>query len=357
MSFKSSFRIIGLMSGTSLDGLDVVDIVLSRVDSGCWNFSIQGSRHFSYTQEWQTKLQNAMQLSGQELCALSHQIGVFFGSCVNLYCSEKKLDKRLIDAVASHGHTVFHQPHQGITLQIGNGPEISILTGLLSVVDFRVKDVLLGGNGAPLVPIGDQFLFMERAQSFLNLGGFSNISFRHNGQVVAFDICPVNVVLNKVAQHFGKTFDFQGVLGRSGSVNTDLLQKLDGLSYYQQTFPKSLGVEWVAEHIDPLVTCDAVFMRTFYEHIARQISDVLNDNQLKSVFVTGGGAKNLFLLERISHFFAGELIVPNTEIIDFKEAIVFALLGALRLNNETNVLASVTGAQRDSCSGVIHTPL
>jgi anhydro-N-acetylmuramic acid kinase len=287
MSFKSSFRIIGLMSGTSLDGLDLVDVVLHRTCAQTWKFELKGFTVVEYTENFQRKLQSAPTLSALSLQQLSHELGCYFAECVNNYLNENKISATTIDAISSHGHTVFHQPQLGYTLQIANGPELAVRTGITTVCDFRTKDVALGGNGAPLVPIGDHLLFSEYASSFLNLGGFSNISFRNaNEDITAFDICPVNVVLNKIAHSFDLPYDHNGDLGKTGTINPLLLDQLNQLDYYQMDPPKSLGIEWVEKLIDPLLTCDVDFLRTFYEHIAIQIAQVLNQHQLSSVLVT-----------------------------------------------------------------------
>jgi anhydro-N-acetylmuramic acid kinase len=358
MSFTSSFRIIGLMSGTSLDGLDLVDVVLHRVNAKSWEFELKGFTLLAYTETMQRQLKSAPVMSALDLQQFSHKLGCYFADCVNNYLNDNKISATEIDAISSHGHTVFHQPQLGFTLQIANGPEIAVRTGIKTVCDFRTKDLALGGNGAPLVPIGDHLLFNDYACSFLNLGGFSNISFRNGREeIIAFDICPVNVVLNKIAQAYNLPYDDNGALGKTGAIQPLLLDRLNKLDYYEQEFPKSLGIEWVEQNIFPFLTTDVDFLRTFYEHIAIQIAQVLNQHELGSVLVTGGGARNSFLIELLQQHYPGQVIIPEGTITELKEAIVFALLGALRLNNEENVLASVTGARTNSCSGVIHTPL
>jgi anhydro-N-acetylmuramic acid kinase len=352
----SSFRILGLMSGTSLDGLDIVDVLLKKETSNKWSCDILHSKTVSYPNDLFSRLSSVVTSSALELALLNHDLGVYFGECVIHFMNEFQIDFMSIHAISSHGHTVFHQPEKGLTVQIGNGPELALTTGIKTVCDFRVQDVLLGGNGAPLVPVGDQLLFSSKAESFLNLGGFSNISFSKNGSVKAFDICPVNVVLNKLSELVGKSYDAFGKMGRSGQIDLTILEELNNLSYYKQPAPKSLGVEWVSKNIAPIIKNDDGLMTTFYEHVAIQLAAVLRENELKSVLVTGGGAKNTFLIERLKHHYSGEIIIPDEELIDFKEAVVFALLGALRLSNEVNVWCSVTGARKDSISGVIHNP-
>ena len=352
----SSYRILGLMSGTSLDGLDIADVLLTKDNSLIWKYQLLNAKTISYPPALIERLANAVNYSALEITQLSHDLGLYFGLKVNDFIQEYGINKSDIDAISSHGHTVFHQPKNGITLQIGNGPELALATGIKTICDFRVRDVLLGGNGAPLVPVGDQLLFSSEAESFLNLGGFSNISFSKNDVVCAFDICPVNVVLNKLSEQVGKKYDAFGALGRIGEIDLKALEELNNLPFYKEKAPKSLGVEWVSEFIHPILKDDLSLITTYYEHIAIQISTILNEHNLNSVFITGGGAKNSFLIERIKLHYKGKIIIPNEMIIDFKEAIVFSLLGALRLSNEINVWCAVTGARKDSVSGVIHNP-
>lgn len=352
------FRIIGLMSGTSLDGLDIADVEFFQSKNESWSFKLVHSETVDYTAEFKEKLRKAPFLSGEELGILSVELGRYYGQEVLSFLEKYGIDKAIISAVASHGQTIFHQPDKGFTLQIGNGPELSAITGLKSVVDFRTQDVALGGNGAPLVSVADDYLFSNLADSFLNIGGFANVSFKKKDWL-SFDICPANIVLNEIMQHFNQPFDLNGDKGRSAEVNKGLLEELDALDYYSQDGPKSLGWEWVENEVLPTLKKEddeLTKLGTFYSHIAYQIARSLEKNNLKSVFVTGGGAKNSFLIELIKQQFKGEVIIPEKDIIDFKEAIAFAFLGVLRLNNVINVYASVTGARKNSCSGVFFTP-
>lgn len=216
---------------------------------------------------------------------------------------------------------------------------------------------MFGGQGAPLVPIGDFYLFGEQADGFINLGGFANISFKSNNEIIAFDICPANLPLNKLARNKGFEYDKNGDLARKGELNFFLLDLLNSLDYYEQASPKSLGVEWLEQYFYPLLKFDKDIennMATVVEHVAIQLSNVCNSNQLKKVMITGGGAKNSFLIERFKKYFEGEVIQVSEEVIEFKEALIFGLLGALRLNNEVNCLKSVTGALKNVSGGVIH---
>jgi anhydro-N-acetylmuramic acid kinase len=261
-----------------------------------------------------------------------------------------------IDFVASHGHTIHHQPDKGITVQIGGGGKMADALKIPVVNDFRTQDVALGGQGAPLVPIGDELLFNE-FEACLNLGGFANVSFGRNEKRVAFDIGPANIVLNHICQYLNLAYDEDGRIAKTGEVDTDLLSVLNNLPYYELPIPKSLGIEWVENEVMPLMDARTDYenlLRTFVEHIAYQIGEVMNANQLKNVYVTGGGVFNAFLMERIRVFAHSEIVVPNAAIVNYKEALVFAFLGVLKWRGEINVLKSVTGAKKDHCSGQIH---
>lgn len=359
MTYMNSLRIIGLMSGTSLDGIDLADIVFTR-KSDKWSFEVIRTQSYSFSDELLAKLAKADQVSAPKLFELDVELSLFYGTLVLDYLKKNNIDKSEIDAVASHGQTIFHQPHKGFTVQIGNRPQAAIKCGIKWICDFRIEDVALGGNGAPLVPIGDFNLFNDRAEAFLNLGGFSNISFKKNNTITAYDISPANIVLNKICQEIsGKTFDENGDLGKKGKVNKVLLKKLNDIKFYNQNPPKSLGTEWLKDHFYPILkdfSFDVDLLRTVYEHIAIQIAKNLDEAAISTVMVSGGGVRNKFLLSSIEKHYAGKVIIPSDEIIDFKEAIIFAFLGALRLRGESNVLAEYTGAQRDSSSGVVYLP-
>lgn len=356
MELQARYTMIGLMSGTSLDGLDIVNVLFKKFD-GAWEFTVLHAETIAYPVALKNKLKDCTRLSGLALKELDVELGVFFGESVQNFMKRYKIDVSEVTAVSNHGHTVFHEPQKGITLQIGNGPQGAVVTELPWVCDFRTQDVARKGNGAPLVPVGDALLFSSEAESFLNLGGFSNISFKKEGKWFAYDICPANLIFNYFAQHFKREFDFGGVLANGGVLNKALFEKLNDMPYYQMKGPKSLGVEWLSTDFMPIiqqypVNNDTIF--TVYHHVAFQLVRVLNKSFLASVFVTGGGAKNAFLIQLLESYYNGEVIVPDERIVDFKEAIVFAFLGLLRIREEKNVLASVTGASKDSFGGYIH---
>ncbi|WP_449388102.1 anhydro-N-acetylmuramic acid kinase [Chryseobacterium lineare] len=344
------FHAIGLMSGTSLDGLDICFAKFEKKDS--WKFEIIKAETLLYSAKWEEKLRNSIYLSAEELLELNSEYGFYLGKAVENFIEKNQLEN--VDLIASHGHTVFHQPQKKFTLQIGDGRAIKLETNLPVIFDFRSQDVLMGGNGAPLVPIGDELLFSQY-DACLNLGGFSNISLKINDQRIAFDIAPVNIVLNKLAQKFNKNFDENGDLAKKGEINEELLLRLNSLDFYKQPHPKSLGIEWCNENIFQLFknigTID--LLATFTEHISHQISKVFNEYQLSNILFTGGGTYNQYLIEKIKAKTNAKIIIPEKEIIDYKEALIFAFMGILRMNNKINVLASSTGSSCDHSSGII----
>lgn len=346
------FRAIGLMSGTSLDGLDICCVVFEKTGSGNWNFEIEQAQTLSYPQFWENQLRESINLSSENLLSLNSEYGFYLGEKVKEFIAEFSLKN--IDVIASHGHTVFHQPQKKFTLQIGDGRAIKILNQIPVVYDFRSQDVLMDGNGAPLVPIGDELLFTD-FDSCLNLGGFSNISFKKNSKRIAFDICPVNIVLNEFALALGKNYDENGDLARNGTIDPEILSALNSLKFYQDNPAKSLGIEWIHQNVSPLLQNETPqnILATVTEHAAIQIAEILNQNQLKNVLVTGGGAYNAFLIERLKTKTNTEIVIPDSKIIDFKEALIFAFMGVLRITGENNVLSSATGSFQDHSTGII----
>lgn len=350
--FKENYNVIGVMSGTSLDGVDLAYIKFNH--SGRWTFEIFQSETVSYSEEWFNKLKNAIHFNPSELVELNHSYTQLLASIIFDFISKHNLIE--IDAVCSHGHTILHQPQNRFTLQIGNLPMIRDLVNQTIVCDFRLQDVQLGGQGAPLVPIGDELLFSEYDYC-LNLGGFSNVSFNENGNRIAFDISPVNTVLNFYANELGFPYDDSGNIAKSGNMNLDLLQQLNNLEFYTLPYPKSLGIEFVNAEIFPLMHSYEIDVKdklcTFVEHIAIQIVKICNKPNAK-LFVTGGGAYNRFLIERLCNYLPStEVIIPDDKTIQFKEALIFGFLGVLKLRNEINVMSSVTGASNNHSSGVV----
>lgn len=349
-----NYNVIGVMSGTSLDGIDLAHIQF-KIEDKKWSFEIIESETIGYSLDWINSLKVAVNFSINELDDLNQKYTQLLAEIISDFI--KKYNIENIDAVCSHGHTILHQPQKGFTLQIGNLPEISSLIHQTVVCDFRVQDVQLGGQGAPLVPIGDRILFPEYDYC-MNLGGFSNVSFEENGKRIAFDISPVNTVLNFYANQLGLDYDDKGSISRTGICNENLLNELNNLDFYQQKHPKSLGYEFVKETVLPIIESYKITvidkLRTFSEHVALQIASALPTKE-GNLLMTGGGAYNDFLIERIQSYLPEmEIIIPEKKILEFKEALIFALLGVLKLRGEINVLSSVTGAKIDHSTGNIY---
>ena len=342
---------IGLMSGTSLDG---VDVAFCRFYDNPLKYEIISTHTFPYPCGLRTKLEEATKLSGSELNMLHIELGQLYGELVRVFIQSFSIKK--VDLIASHGHTVFHEPEKKNTLQIGHPAYIAITSGILTIADFRSTDVFLGGQGAPLVPMGDRTLFSEY-KNRLNLGGFANISYEKENTTIAFDICPANIPLNLIADEMGYSYDAEGLLAASGKTNPILLEELNSLKYYDGTPPKSLGREWFNKQFWTLIqkskSSNIDKLRTITEHIAQQTSiSFINGN----VLITGGGTHNTFLLDRIKDLSNNQIIIPDKILVDYKEALIFAYLGYLRLNKQSNTLPSVTGAIKTHSSGGIYLP-
>jgi len=349
---KSQYKVIGVMSGTSLDGIDLVYATFSF--DTIWNFQILYADTIAYNEYWNSTLKDLVVLSKIELRQIDEDYTKYLASKIKDFILRHHIKE--IDAICTHGHTALHQPHKKMTFQIGNLPILASLLKQTIVCDFRVQDVELGGQGAPLVPIGDALLFSQY-EFCLNLGGFANISYEIDNQIIAYDICPVNIVLNYYVRQLGYDFDDGGRIALTGKINNDLLEQLNNLDFYKKSFPKSLGLEWVKSVIIPLIDSFNLdvkdMLRTFIEHIALQISKEINTRNQVSALVTGGGVYNDFLMERIKTLSNNTVIIPTKEIIEFKEALIFGFLGVLKLRGENNCLHSVTGALHDHSSGNI----
>ncbi|HCQ29450.1 MAG TPA: anhydro-N-acetylmuramic acid kinase [Flavobacteriales bacterium] len=350
---SKTYNIIGIMSGTSLDGVDLLWAEF-RVNNEDIKYSIKKTRTVHYDKCWLNKLQLAPSLNPMDFLNLHNEYGRYLGNLVNNFIG--KDEKQKIDFIASHGHTIFHQPEKKLTFQLGNGNSIAAQTCISTIWDFRAMDVALGGQGAPLVPIGDHLLFGDYDYC-LNLGGFSNISYANeNNRRIAFDICPVNIALNYFAQQINLPYDKNGRIAKTGRVNNELLNKLNQLPFYQWQPPKSLGREWFEKEFLPVVENLNLpledILATITEHIAQQIGKLLSKKDTKTL-VTGGGAFNAYLIEKIKNYSGSKIIIPEKEIIEYKEALIFALLGVLFIAKQNNCLQSVTGAGRDNIGGCL----
>lgn len=344
-------RIIGLMSGTSLDGLDMCYTEFNFED-GKWSYTILKAEAEEYPAEIKEKLASAQNMSALEYALFNSDYGLYLGSRVKCFIDKYHLKP---DYIASHGHTIFHQPAKRFTAQIGSGAGIAAESGVDTICDFRTTDVALWGQGAPLVPIGDRNLFSEFSYC-LNMGGFSNISFNRGEKRIAYDISPVNYVLNHYTRAIGLEYDKDGEIARRGEVEKNLLQALNNLDFYTKSGPKSLGREWVEEVVIPLIDSYALTLEdnlaTFCEHVAAQIGSHIEGGK---VLLTGGGAFNKYLVERMSaNAPQCEYFVPDSMTVNFKEALIFAFLGALYVHDMPNCLSSVTGAKYDNIGGALY---
>lgn len=353
------YYVIGLMSGTSLDGVDLAYIEFSYADDAGWNFNLLNSMSIPYSDTWKKKLNDAINYDALQLSLLDLELGEYFAELINSFKHQFNIDR--LDFIASHGHTIFHQPEKKLSLQIGAGQIIAANTKSKVYCDFRKQDLAMGGQGAPLVPIGDRLLFSDYTFC-LNIGGIANISFEYEDERIAYDICPANIVLNFYANKLGFDFDDNGMISSKGSIHLQLLEDLNSLEYYELPAPKSLGKEWVVDKVIPLIESYSISiedkLKTFTEHAAMQIAGNIKnataDEQNSSIFITGGGTLNSYLISRIGFYSNAKIIIPSHPIIEFKEAIIFGFLGVLKERNENNCLSSVTGANRDHSSGVIY---
>ncbi len=357
------YRAIGIMSGSSLDGLDIAFTEFHE-DAGKWNYEILQADCYSYPEEWTRKLKSATSLSALDYQLLHVDYGHYIGQQVNEFIKKNNLQFQ-VALIASHGHTTFHIPKKRMTAQLGDGAAIAAETGLPVVSDLRALDVALGGQGAPIVPIGEKLL-LGNYNFFLNLGGIANIS-QNAEKYIAFDVCPANRVLNMLVNKSGKEYDEGGQIAATGNIDIKLLEKLNDLEYYKQSYPKSLANDYGTDIIYPLIENTGLeipdALKTYVEHIAMQtkkaIVDLMNRQTAinnKQLLATGGGAFNTFLIKRLNEMLKEnnvELIVPDKKLVNYKEALIMAFIGVLRWRQEYNALASVTGAARNSIGGAL----
>ncbi len=351
----TTYTALGMMSGSSLDGLDLAYCEFTE-ENGRWRYRITKSETLSYPEEWKMLLQESFYATGDKLTENDVAYGKYLGEITNNFLKKHQLKP---DVVALHGHTVFHQPKRGFSLQLGSGQAIAIATGIEAVSDFRSKDILLGGQGAPLVPIGDKLLFADYDYC-VNFGGIANISFEEDGQRKGFDVCAANQLLNHLSRQMGKPYDKNGETAALGKLDKLLFDQLNKVDFCRQSYPKSLSNEQVKALFVPLLEDSSAPLEdklyTTVKHIAFQVARAADSSSAKKMLLTGGGARNGFLVEAIRQECPQQVFVPDTQIIDFKEALIFAFMGILRKTGRVNCLASATGAQRDSSTGVIYLP-
>ena len=351
---KKYYKIVGIMSGTSLDGLDFVLVEFFKETK--WCFKLISSSTYPYPQKIHEKLKYSSSLDINDIKSLDKIYTIYLSKQIKKFL--KKNNKHKIDFISSHGHTALHQPSLGITYQVGNLPILAKLINKKVICDFRCKDVEMGGQGAPLVPVGEIKLFRQ-LDTFVNLGGFANITLKNQKNIIAYDICPVNLILNLLANKVNKPFDNNGEMASRGKLIPELEKKLNDLNFFKLKPPKSLGFEWVKENIFPIFKTfqnDSIndVLNTYTIFIAKQISYALSGR--KEALVTGGGTFNSFLIQQIKNRTSCNLLIPEEKIINFKEAIIFAFLGLLRDQKKINCYASVTGAKTNHSSGNIFLP-
>ena len=353
------YNIVGVMSGTSMDGLDIAHCTLEEQEEGKWSYSINAATTISYGEKWRLRLSKLRHQNSMIFHKTDRYYGQFIGENIKQFLTDNKLEA---DLVSSHGHTVFHQPENNITVQIGDGNSIYAYTGIPTVTNFRALDVIMGGEGAPLVGVADQMLFGEYAMC-LNLGGFANISSDINGNRVAYDVGPCNIVLNRIAREFDQEYDKDGEIAERGAIDYDLLSDLNEIEFYSYEPPKSLGREWIStnfwSHVRNSVAKKEDKMKTLVDHIAQQVGNNVEDlcggePAGKRLLITGGGAFNNTLISHIKTHTEAEVVVPDAMLVDYKEALAFALLGILRVQNKTNVYKVATGAKESTVSGSLY---
>jgi anhydro-N-acetylmuramic acid kinase len=354
------YKAIGIMSGSSLDGLDIAFAEFQE-NAGKWTYEIRQAGCYSYSIEWIEKLKTATSLTALDYQLLHVEYGHYIGQQINKFIEENNLHYQ-IALISSHGHTTFHVPSKKMTAQLGDGAAIAAETQLPVVTELRALDLAFGGQGAPIVPIGEKLLLGD-FDFFLNLGGIANISFKTD-PYVAFDICAANRVLNMLANEAGKEYDDRGQMAAGGKINEELLKKLNALEYYKQPFPKSLANDFGTDIVYPMIRASGCAipdaLRTYVEHIAAQIKNAISHSGVEThgsrMLVTGGGAFNDYLLEQLKDKLKElriEVVVPPEDLVKYKEAMIMAFIGVLRWRQEYNVLSSVTGAARDSIGGAL----
>lgn len=355
----NNYKVIGMMSGSSMDGIDLALCNITRTENG-YSYTIEQTKTVDYPDRWRVRLSQLRKADAMAYVKTDVFYGHYIGQLINEFIEENKLS---VDLIASHGHTVFHYPEIKLTRQVGDGATISAISNLPTITDFRSMDVAKGGQGAPLVAIGDELLFNEY-DFCLNLGGFANISGKIGEHRVAFDICPANIILNRTARDFNLEYDHNGEIASKGAINYSLLENLNNIDFYSKPFPKSLNRDWINTELwqlvkdgDRLTTEDK--MKTFVDHIAIQIARSVEylcqkNTKGKKILVTGGGAFNTTLMDFIRSHSDAEFIVPDSKLVQYKEALIFALMGVLRVENKDNIYKTFTGASSNSISGSLN---
>ncbi len=354
LNSMNKYSVIGVMSGTSLDGIDIVycQLLLNKK----WNYKIIKSHTYKYPKQWKQKLISAHLLKARDFIFLDHEFGKYIGEIINQFIEFNKIKKKEIDLISSHGHTIFHEPQNGFTFQLGSGVQICASTNIKTISDFRTLNVAFGGQGAPLVPIGDQLIFSQY-KACLNLGGIANISFNEDNKVIAGDINFANMISNYLSEKLGFSIDEDGHLASQGNYNNNLMSELKELKFYNKEFPKSLSIEDFNLWYKPIFensNC-SIYDQLFTSgiHLCETIKTSLNFDKKDEILLTGGGSYNNFWVKKLKELKIN-VVIPNPILIDFKEALIFAFLGVLKMRNEDNSLSSVTGSIKNLKTGIIY---
>lgn len=345
---------IGLMSGTSFDGIDVA---LIRTDgdavvehTGC-NYS------HTYDEEFRQKIKDV--IAGKaDAKALEKELTVMHADAVNALLNKYGFSKGQIDVIGFHGQTICHKPHEGITVQIGDGRLLAELTGINVVNDFRSNDVKHGGQGAPLVPVYHLALF-NKAQlpvAVVNIGGVANVTYIDKNEILAFDTGPGNALMDDlVLEHTGKPFDDKGQAASAGKVNKKVLDQLLSDEFFKRLVPKSLDRNHFKANFYPDIALDNA-LATLLEFTARTIimSEAYFPKPVNAWFITGGGRRNTKLMDRLSEL--AKVPVKSVEGLnfdgDFMEAEAFAYLAVRSLNGLPITFPKTTGVKQEKPGGV-----
>ncbi len=363
----STYHVVGLMSGSSLDGIDLSYCSYST-SGDAFDWELLNHATYPIPDTWKSRLLHLPEQSAKTFVKTHTYFGHFLSEVINDFIERQKITP---DFIASHGHTIFHEPNKRFTTQIGCGAAIATQTGLPVINDFRIQDISINGEGTPLAPAADLFLF-EGYDFYLNLGGIANLTAKTVDQLVAFDVCPANQLLNFLANQINLAYDKDGILAKSGQLLPALMERLRDFEYYRMSYPKSLDNSWIKKEVlsifqqfeEPVQDKLHTTCKFIAEEITNSLSTVIQSlkmgkNNHYKLLATGGGTFNEFLLECIVESNTKgnlpiEVVLPEKEIIDFKEAILMGLLGVLRVQNRPNCFASVTGAKYDTIGGIVH---
>lgn len=363
------YQVLGLMSGSSLDGLDIAFCEFIVEDQKIFSWQLLQADTIPFSEMWQSRLAHLPHQSALVYAQSHVYFGHYMGELVNQFLEKYSIQP---DFIASHGHTIFHYPEKRMTAQIGDGAALAAVTGCPVISDFRTQDIAINGEGAPLAPTADKHL-LSGYDFYLNLGGIANVSCNVNGKFVSFDIGGANQIFDALARLVDLDYDDEGKIASAGKVVNELLSEVNSIDYFAQKYPKSLDNQWVVNNLVKkyMEYPESVEnrMRTAVEQLAQQtVQDVIqvieNEGFIKqkyTMYPTGGGVFNTFLMQRMQELFLEkmdlEIVLPEKEIIQFKEAILMGLLGVLRMENIPNCMSSVTGAKRDTIGGAVYAPV